>query len=524
MNGARTTFTRRGYLLTALAAAVLLAASPGIASAQSVGFSTPAVTVTEGASSGSATPAPQFVDINISGLTAPGPMGTPAGNLETGLGTLTITHALDGSTNVTPASNRRLWLILEPSTALKESAHPDNEDGDADDGKIGLADATTTLNYDKNGIIRLAIIDPAGDNNWKNDMLDMTLAATATGVSNTQAKVTVTFSDTNAAPVVKFTPASIKLVERSSTTTTVTVASGDKKDIPSGISQITNALRLMPSDSKLVAVGITCAAARATGASDADKKRARPIHITGDAVPAGGVDASGMTKDTFAFENGNGDNVGAAVMQTTGATLTIEACDETMDFRNVMATLTAVESSLKLATGGPGAISAGSGLSIHVESDEEIPVVSFATTDISVDENDTTSVFLVATTMQGDEVGMADVMVSGDARVSLSGDNVTAGSNVDDYGNGTYKVSFGMSANTQVTIRAAGDESLGDGETKTATLTLTDANGATIGGDNMVTVTVRGATSVPALPLVGQLLMALFLMAGGARLYRRRNG
>ena len=38
MNGARTTFMRRGYLLTALAAAVLLAASPGIASAQSVGF------------------------------------------------------------------------------------------------------------------------------------------------------------------------------------------------------------------------------------------------------------------------------------------------------------------------------------------------------------------------------------------------------------------------------------------------------------------------------------------------------
>ena len=38
MNGARTTFMRRGYLLTALAAAVLLAASPGTASAQTIGF------------------------------------------------------------------------------------------------------------------------------------------------------------------------------------------------------------------------------------------------------------------------------------------------------------------------------------------------------------------------------------------------------------------------------------------------------------------------------------------------------
>ena len=29
--------------------------------------------------------------------------------------------------------------------------------------------------------------------------------------------------------------------------------------------------------------------------------------------------------------------------------------------------------------------------------------------------------------------------------------------------------------------------------------------------------------AVPALPLIGQLLLALFLMAGGARLYRRRQ-
>ena len=33
-----------------------------------------------------------------------------------------------------------------------------------------------------------------------------------------------------------------------------------------------------------------------------------------------------------------------------------------------------------------------------------------------------------------------------------------------------------------------------------------------------------GLTAVPALPLIGQLLLALFLMAGGARLYRRRQG
>ena len=39
-----------------------------------------------------------------------------------------------------------------------------------------------------------------------------------------------------------------------------------------------------------------------------------------------------------------------------------------------------------------------------------------------------------------------------------------------------------------------------------------------------VTVTVVGSTAVPVLPLFGQLLLALLLMVGGARLYRRRQG
>ena len=37
-------------------------------------------------------------------------------------------------------------------------------------------------------------------------------------------------------------------------------------------------------------------------------------------------------------------------------------------------------------------------------------------------------------------------------------------------------------------------------------------------------VMVEAVEPVPALPLLGQLLLALFMMAGGARLYRRRQG
>ena len=53
MNGARSTYMRKGYLLTALAAAVLLAASSGTAWAQvepgSVRFTDTTGTVSEGA-------------------------------------------------------------------------------------------------------------------------------------------------------------------------------------------------------------------------------------------------------------------------------------------------------------------------------------------------------------------------------------------------------------------------------------------------------------------------------------------
>ena len=44
-----------------------------------------------------------------------------------------------------------------------------------------------------------------------------------------------------------------------------------------------------------------------------------------------------------------------------------------------------------------------------------------------------------------------------------------------------------------------------------------DADGADIGDRDSLTVTVTGSTAVAALPLIGQLLLALLLMAvGGA--------
>ena len=85
-------------------------------------------------------------------------------------------------------------------------------------------------------------------------------------------------------------------------------------------------------------------------------------------------------------------------------------------------------------------------------------------------------------------------------------------------------MSFGGNANAALTIISNSDPSLEDGEEKTATVTITDANDASIGNPSTVTVTVVGSTAVPVLPLFAQLLLALLLMVGGTRLYRRRQG
>ena len=104
--------------------------------------------------------------------------------------------------------------------------------------------------------------------------------------------------------------------------------------------------------------------------------------------------------------------------------------------------------------------------------------------------------------------------VSGDALIELRQNGSTT----------SGLVSFGGSANAELTIVSLSDPDLEDGEELMATVTITEAGGANIGDPRAITVTVVGSTAVPVLPLVGQLILALLLMVGGARLYRRRQG
>ena len=71
MNGARSTYMRKGYLLTALAAAVLLAASSGTAYAQrvTIGFDGASGQVSENAYiNNDALAQPQMITVKVQGL------------------------------------------------------------------------------------------------------------------------------------------------------------------------------------------------------------------------------------------------------------------------------------------------------------------------------------------------------------------------------------------------------------------------------------------------------------------------
>ena len=161
-----------------------------------------------------------------------------------------------------------------------------------------------------------------------------------------------------------------------------------------------------------------------------------------------------------------------------------------------------------------GGIEPGNPATVTILSGEETPTVTFSKESVTIDEGGMETVHLLADTDQGDQVGSVVVSVSGDATIVLEqgGGQISGG-----------VVEFGDSANAELTIRALGDLTLEDGEEKMATVTITDASGANIGDPRELMVTVVGSTAVPVLPLVGQLILALLLTAGGARLYRRRQ-
>ena len=498
MNGVRSIPMRKGYLLTALAAAVLLAASSGTAYAQSIGFSGSSNSMMEGATPDEKTPPPIVVTINISGLTLEG----DDADREEGLGTITIDHDADTAYpgQATRSGDQlRVWIDGE-SSALDESETVSDQNLDEHptiSGKYGLPTGGE-IHYDNNGVIKLVIIDPGGDGNWMDNDFIMDIESDMLGISASPGSYKVTVVDTSVQPTAKFSKTSLSLTEETETTVpvTITVGVGADDTAPAGLASLTNNVQFTTSPA---------GAAVEACVADSDK----------DVIA---LDLSGIT---VVSDEDDTWQVNAAAGSDAAATIGVEACGDMTGFNDEMVTFSFVGMSLAGVPTGYGNVAAGPDLVVTVRSEgEDKPTVTFATTSIAIDEGDTNTVAIIADGKLGPEVGSVMVSMSGDAMVSLWQGMDMLEADAD----GMYAVDLGGSANTILTISADSDRALEDGMTSSATLTIESANGALIGDRDSLTVTVSGSTAVAALPLLAQLLLALFLMAGGARLYRRRNG
>ena len=199
------------------------------------------------------------------------------------------------------------------------------------------------------------------------------------------------------------------------------------------------------------------------------------------------------------------------------AELRLTACDDTSDYRDSIVTLALVAASLETRT---GSVAAGPPARIQILNDDPVPVVEFGSRALTIDEGESRTVAIVTDGELAGAVMQVAVEAAGAARLSIQQHDRRLDENPD----GSLTVELSASGTAVLMVLADADDSLATGETKKATVQIVDANGAEVGDIDTLTVTVSGITDVPALPLVGQLLLALLLAGAGARRYRRRHG
>ena len=540
MNVSRSTFVWRGCVLTALAVTVLLAGFSGTAWAQTAkSFSlsiTSSAVLAEGASGANSTPDRTKLTITHSNPT--------------------FSHSYDHDENAETADRtvRRsvfsaAFAVPLTATCNGEAVSATNDDCsfsvEATEGTGELSGLSTSgeasVSFDVatamvggeptiERTIELLVTHTGDDDDWNEETLVLTVGdVSVSGDSVLEENVTYAFDparsptstltirDDDPMPKLKFAQPSIQLAKGNMQTMTVGVDIGGTSGARAGIRDTLNGLN-----------GARTGAG--AGSSDYILLSISPpeavgslIKIWRDADPD--QQATDLRTDrqgryiVGAIGRGTGDSVVGAVGEadtgdTDGIALTIEAIDVS-GFRDEQITFTLEDGRTEAQKKGDGGgIDPSDPATVTLLSGEETPTVTFSKSSISIDEGGMDTVHLLADGDQGDQVGSAAVSVSGDALISLrqNGSSISGGT-----------VSFGGSANAELEIVSLSDRELEDGEEKTATVTITDASGANIGDPRAVTVTVVGATAVPALPLIGQLLLALFLMAGGSRLYRRRQ-
>ena len=333
-------------------------------------------------------------------------------------------------------------------------------------------------------------VDPVQDADSLNDEFSLRLRSTAS--INTGARYRGTVIDDDPLATATFSRTDIKIFEGSEAQLSVRVAAPEGESFPTQAGDQNIVLRATP------------AAAVDVDECPTEGESGHALRIWSET-------------ETLSPGPGRGEitiDKGIANYQRGPADLRLTACGDMSDFRDSTVTLAFKDSSLQTPAGriadGPPAI-------IQILNDDPLPSVSLSTASLTIDEGMTQTVAIIAQGDLANAVMRVRVQVTGDALISLWQD----GTGLRASGSGTYTVDLGDSTSTVLTIRADEDERLADNQTRTATLTIVDAGGADIGDRDSLTVTVNGSTAVPALPLVGQLLLALLLMAGGARLYRR---
>ena len=471
MNGVRSTFMRRGYLLTALSALLLLAASPGTASAQNVSFSASSGEVREGAPSAGN---PAF-RVTISRTPAPSQGDDPVGNVS-----LVATPAIADFTAVDD------WTFTTiPANAI------------AADG---------TITFSNNSVV--VDIGKAVDTDWDNEKLTLTVN-TDTALTPT-ARLVVTATDVNAQPTASFRPNVVRLTEGSQTTSPVTVSVG----VPPG-QTAPGALAGLTTGNLMVMVDPPDALDDDGFANNTTPGTDRGI-IT--ITPSAGADSTTNLLDPVAGRPGVYQLPAIGTISGTPVTLAIVAAQDMGGFNDSDVTVSFVSRSLMTAS---GEVANGGSLTINVISDEPVPTLSFSPTDVTINEGESVETVLIAEGSHGHEVGMVKLMVEGDADVSL----MQGGKMLEEMDGHVY-VNLGTSNSARLTAMSHESRELADGDMayKAWKLVEGSTDGAMIGEGSWFRVDVVGSTAVPALPLIGQLLLALFLMAGGSRLYRRRRG
>ena len=515
MNGAGAAYMRRGHLLTALAAAVLLAASPGIASAQSVGigFTASSGSISETASTTpDALQEPLEIRIRVSGLL---PVADSR-RTTTGLGTVTLTS--DGPVSIAQVTRTDPRANVENITAAAGGTY-----------RSGTNLATLFANTDE---VTLVVSQSATgkDDNWLSEEIKLTLDA-GSGVDVNPAVYTINVQDVDVAPVAKFVEPNFTLTEGSARHVHLDIVSGTtgrNTGLPPGAEDVslgTNAEPIIISVSNPEMVTVeTPSLASDVGSCPAAPSDRKPFHfVLRDAWPASVDDAAFRRTGRLQTIGGAGASGSITAIASVDdlARIRVISC-AVSGFRDQQVTLTILPDNLVELPNARvrGDFTIGAPLTITIDSEEETPTLSFSPTDVTIDEGGETSTRLIADGMSATEVGMVKLMVEGDAMVDLYHDDMML-EEMDGY----VTVDLGRGNSARLTAMSTSDPDLMDGDMAYKAWKLMEGSSdAAIGDDYWFRVDVRGSTAVPALPLVGQLLLALFLMAGGSRLYRRRRG